>query len=266
MEIVPKLLEVGIKVIDLSADYRLKDPRLYEAYYGIHHKYPNLLEKAVYGLPELHRSEIKEANLVACPGCIAASIILALTPAIINLEIGMIISDVKIGSTGAGTIPTLATHHPERVGVVRAYKLTGHRHIAEIEQELSLFVKKKVVVHMSAHAVDIIRGILSTNYLVLNEYLEEKQVWKIYRSFYQNEPFIRVFKARKGIHRLADPKNVIGSNFCDISFELKEKKLIVLSAIDNLVKGAAGNAVQCWNIMIGIDETTGLKFPGLYPA
>ncbi|HID91056.1 TPA: N-acetyl-gamma-glutamyl-phosphate reductase [Candidatus Bathyarchaeota archaeon] len=265
MDIVPQLLDMGVKAIDLSADYRLKDPNQYRAHYGLDHKHPWLAEEAVYGLPELHREEIRGARLVACPGCMATSVILALAPIVKGLDVAPIVSDVKMGSSGAGSKPSLSSHHPERAGVVRAYKLIGHRHTAEIEQELSRVAGRGVRVFMSAHAVDMVRGTLSTNYVFPRDDVEEKDVWRMFRFFYQGEPFIRVYRARRGVYRLADPKIVVGSNFCDISFELAPDRLIILSAIDNLVKGAAGQAVQDWNIMLGIDERTGLEFPGLHP-
>lgn len=265
MDFVPQLLDAGLKVIDLSADYRLKSADQYQKYYRIDHRHPELLEKAVYGLPELHREEIRKANLVASPGCIATSITLALAPVVKDFDVDRIISDVKIGSSGAGGKPTLASHHPERAGVVRGYKLVAHRHTPEIEQELTFVAKKDLHVLMSAHSVDMVRGILSTIHVLPKGTIDEKAVWRSYRSFYKGEPFVRVFRGKRGIYRLANPKVVVGSNFCDISFESSPNRLIILSAIDNLVKGAAGQAVQAWNIMLGIDERTGLEFPGLHP-
>lgn len=265
MDLVPQLLEVGVKVIDLSADYRLKDPSQYEAHYGVKHRHPDLLKRAVYGLPELHRAEIKRADLVACPGCNSTAVVLALAPIVKSLDVDMVLSDLKVASSAAGSRPTLASHHAERSRVVRPYKLVGHRHQPEIEQELSSVAGKEVRVPISVHSVDMVRGLSSTSYVFLKDESDEKFVWKAFRGFYDDEPFVRVFKARRGVYRLADPKVVVGSNFCDISFELTRERLIVVSAIDNLLKGAGGQAVQCWNIVLGIDERTGLEFPGLHP-
>lgn len=268
---VPKFLEVGIKVIDLSADFRLKNPEDYEKWYGRSHPFPELLKKAVYGLPELYREQIKTAELVACPGCIATSAILALAPLIKEdvIEEDKIIIDSKIGSSGAGGKPSLASHFTERFGVVRPYKPVGHRHIAEIEQELNnISSSKEIRVSLASHAVNIVRGILSTSYAFMKRELKIPQLWKIYRDFYSNEPFIRLVREVKGIYRYPDPKIVLGSNFCDIGFELDERlsRVVIMSAIDNLIKGAAGQAVQNFNIMLGIDEQTGLENPGYHPS
>ncbi|MFQ6084913.1 MAG: N-acetyl-gamma-glutamyl-phosphate reductase [Candidatus Bathyarchaeia archaeon] len=265
LDFVPQILEMGVKVIDLSADYRLKDPKQYETYYGTRHRHPELLERAVYGLPELHREEIRGADLVACPGCNSTAVILALAPILKNFDVDQIVSDIKVASSASGSRPTLASHHAERSGVVRPYKLAGHRHQPEVEQELTLVARRKVSVPMSLHAVDLVRGLLSTNYVFLKEELDEKEVWRAFRSSYGAEPFVRVFRTKRGTYRLADPKVIVGTNYCDISFELSAGRLIVVSAIDNLVKGAAGQAVQDWNLTMGIDERTGLRFPGLHP-
>ncbi|RLI05110.1 N-acetyl-gamma-glutamyl-phosphate reductase [Candidatus Bathyarchaeota archaeon] len=268
-KLTPQLLDSGLKVIDLSADFRLRNPEDYPRWYGWSHPNPDLLKKAVYGLPELHREEIRKAQLIACPGCMAIVTILALAPIIkANLvEKEKIVADVKIGSSGAGAKPTRSTHHSERFGVVRPYKPTGHRHTAEIEQELSLISKSSIKVSMSAHAVNIVRGILSTVHAFLTEKIDIATLWKTYRSFYQNEPFIRLIRDRKGLYRLPDPKIVVGSNFCDIGFEIDNhtNRLVVLGAIDNLIKGAAGTAVQNMNILLGIDEKTGLNQLALHP-
>ncbi|MHA1265585.1 MAG: N-acetyl-gamma-glutamyl-phosphate reductase [Candidatus Helarchaeota archaeon] len=268
MNIASDLLEVGLKIVDLSADFRLKDPRIYEQYY-CPHTHPELFEKAVYGLPELHREEIKQAHLVAAPGCMAASAILGLAPLITEdfVDTEHIIIDTKIGSSGGGKNFSFASHHPERAGVVRPYAAVGHRHLAEINQELSLLKTSAVSVGLSTHAVSMIRGILSTIHVFLNRPVEEKTIWKIYRSQYNQEPFIRFVKQASGNYRLPDPKAVIGSNFCDLGFVMDESipRLVVLSALDNLIKGAAGSAVQCMNLMLGLEETAGLLFPGLHP-
>lgn len=269
-KLVPRLFEAGIKIIDLSADFRLKNSEDYPRWYGWEHKQPELLEKAVYGIPEIHKAEIKKAQLVACPGCMAVATILGLAPVtkakIIELE--HIIADIKIGSSGAGVKPSPATQYSERFGVIRPYKPIGHRHTAEIEQELNFFSNATVKISMSAHAVNVVRGILSTIHTFIKKEVNIKDIWSIYREFYENEPFIRFVKDRKGLYRFPDPKILLGSNFCDIGFEIDKhsNRLIILSAIDNLMKGAAGIAVQNMNLMLGLDETTALQYPGLHPV
>ncbi|MBS7623960.1 N-acetyl-gamma-glutamyl-phosphate reductase [Candidatus Bathyarchaeota archaeon] len=266
----PHLMEVGLRVIDVSADFRLKNPEDYVKWYGWHHKSPELLKKAVYGLPELHREEIRRAQLVAVPGCMATAGILALAPIVKSgkIDINRIILDFKVGSSGAGAKPSLSTHHSEHFGVIRPYKPVGHRHTAEIEQELSLLCGEKVKVSMSAHAVNVVRGILSTCHTFLKEPITPVEVWRIYREFYSNEPFIRFIRDVKGIYRYPDPKIVVGSNYCDIGFEIDDHtdRLVILSAIDNLMKGAAGTAVQDMNIMCGWDESEGLRYLALHPV
>lgn len=268
-KIVPEFLDCGLKVIDLSADFRLKNSADYETWYGWTHPHKDLLEKAVYGLPELHREEIKNASFVACPGCIATSAILGLAPVVKDgiVDRSRIIVDAKIGSSGIGGKPSLSTHHPERHGVIRIYKPVGHRHTSEIEMELSRLAREKVTVAMSCHAVDVVRGILTTNHAFLTKAVQAVDVWRSMREFYKNEPFIRLVKERKGTFRYPDPKIIIGSNFCDLSFELDAhaNRLVTMSAIDNLMKGAAGQAVQDMNIMLGFDERTGLEIPGFHP-
>ena len=264
-----QILETGLKVIDLSADFRLKNLEDYVKWYGWNHKCPELLGKAVYGLPELHRKEIGKAQLVATPGCMAATGILALAPIIKSgqIEKNRIVADFKIGSSGAGGKPSLSSHHPEHYSVVRPYKPVGHRHTAEIEQELSLLAGEKVKVAMSAHAVNMVRGILGTCHVFLKSPIVLTDVWRLYRGFYGQEPFIRLVHDKKGVFRYPDPKIVVGSNYCDIGFEIDENsdRLVLLSALDNLMKGAAGTAVQDMNIMCGWDEKQGLTSSGLHP-
>lgn len=266
---VPQLLEVGLKVIDTSADFRLKNPEDYVEWYGWSHKNPETLEKAVYGLPELHRGEIRTAQLVAVPGCMATAGILALAPIIksAKAERDRIVIDFKVGSSGAGAKPSLSSHHSEHYSVVRPYKPVGHRHTAEIEQELSLLCGEKIKISMSAHAVNMVRGILSTCHVFLKELITSIEVWRAYREFYANEPFIRFIRDVKGLYRYPDPKIVVGSNYCDIGFEIDEhvNRLVAFSAIDNLMKGAAGTAVQDMNIMCGWDEREGLRYSTPHP-
>jgi N-acetyl-gamma-glutamyl-phosphate/LysW-gamma-L-alpha-aminoadipyl-6-phosphate reductase len=265
----PELVSTGLKIIDLSADYRLKDPKDYPEWYGWDHPHPDLLSKFVLGIPELHRQRIRESNLVACPGCMAVTSILALAPVVKEklIDNDRIIVDAKIGSSGAGIKPTVATHHSERFGVVRVYKPVGHRHTAEIEQELSLLANGKVTVSFSPHAVNMVRGILCTIHTFPRGELSSPVLWKAYRGLYQSEPFVRLVKDKKGLYRYPDPKIIVGSNYCDVGFEVDEhaSRLILFSATDNLMKGAAGSAVQCMNIMCGFAETEGLTLPGFHP-
>lgn len=269
LNLVPKLLEIGITVIDMSADFRLKNPADYVKWYGWEHSHPELLKEAAYGSTELHRQEIQKARLIACPGCMANATILGLAPVVKAgvIEKDRIVVDAKIGSSGAGRNPSLSSHHPERFGGVRPYKTVGHRHIAEIEQELNLLSNGPVTTCFSPHAVNMVRGILSTIHVFLKKPLTTKEIWKIYRSQYHGEPFIRFVRYQKGPYRLPDPKVVIGTNFCDIGFEPdpRANRLVILSAIDNIVKGAAGQGVQCLNVRQGYDEKTGLEGMGFHP-
>lgn len=266
---VPKIIDTGVKIIDLSADFRLKNAEDYVKWYGWSHSSPELLEKAVYGLPELHRDEIRRAQIVAVPGCMATAGILALAPIVKSGKIDgtKIVIDFKVGSSGAGSKPSMSTHHAEHYSVVRPYKPAGHRHTAEIEQELSLLCGERIIVSMSAHAVNMVRGILGTCHTFLREPLTPADLWRIYRGFYSGEPFIRLVRDVKGLYKYPDPKVVVGSNYCDIGFEVDEhaNRVVILSAIDNLMKGAAGTAIQDMNIMCGWDEREGLKYPPPHP-
>jgi N-acetyl-gamma-glutamyl-phosphate/LysW-gamma-L-alpha-aminoadipyl-6-phosphate reductase len=269
VNLVPQLLETGVKVIDMSADYRLKNPDDYDLWYGWKHTHPELLKEAVYGLPELHRQEIKNAQLVACPGCMSTATILGLAPLVKAgvIENNRIVADVKIGSSGAGRKPTVASHHPERFGGVRPYKVVGHRHLGEIEQELNLLSDDHITVSFTPHAVNIIRGILSTIHAFLKKSLTTREIWKLYRSQYKGEPFVRFVKFKKGPYQLPDPKVAMGTNYIDIGFELdpRANRIIVFSAIDNLMKGASGQGIQCLNLMLGVDEKTGIECQGFHP-
>ncbi len=269
VNLVPKLLEAGLKVIDMSADFRLKNPVDYETYYGWKHAHPDMLKDAVYGLPELHREEIKNAKFIACPGCEATAAILALAPVVKAglVDKDKIVVDLKVGSSGGGSKPTPASHHPERANGVRPYKVVGHRHIAEVEQELNALSSEPVTISFTPHAVNIIRGILATVHAFPKQKLENKDLWRAFRGMYGNEPFIRMVKYQKGPYQLPDPKVTVGTNFCDVGFEIDEhaNRVILFSAVDNMVKGAAGQAVQCMNIQMDIDETTGLKSTGFHP-
>jgi len=269
VNLVPKLLEVGLKVIDMSADFRLKNPVDYEIYYGWKHAHPEVLKEASYGLPELHREEIKTAKLVACPGCMATSAILGLVPIVKAgfIDKDKIIVDLKVGSSGAGSKPSISSHHPERFSGVRPYKVVGHRHIAEVEQELNDLTNEPVKISFTPHAVNMVRGILATIYTFLKQPITSKDVWKALRGQYGNEPFIRLVKYQKGPYQLPDPKITMGTNYCDVGFEIDEhaNRLLIFSALDNMTKGSSGQGVQCMNILMGIDETTALKSTGFHP-
>jgi N-acetyl-gamma-glutamyl-phosphate/LysW-gamma-L-alpha-aminoadipyl-6-phosphate reductase len=269
-KIVSDLLKSGIKIVDLSADFRLKNPDDYVKWYGWEHPYPDLLSKSVYGVPEFHREEIKKAQLVSCPGCMAVTSLLALKPLIENdvIDINHIIVDSKIGSSGAGAKSNAGTHHALRYGVIRPYKPAKHRHTGEIEQELNLFSKIKVHVSMTPHAVNLVRGILTTNHVFLKKPMNELELWKIYRNSYRNEIFIRLIRDKNGFYKFPDPKFVVGSNFCDVGFDIDEdnNRIVALSASDNLMKGAAGSAIQNMNVMFGYDENAGLKLTPLTPV
>ena len=199
---------------------------------------------------------------MACAGCNATATTLALAPLARRDLISSVVIDVKAGSSEGGNAASEASHHPERSGAVRSYRPTRHRHVAEITQSLGGFP-----VHFSATSIEMVRGILATCHVFLNEPREEKEIWAIFREDYAKEPFIRIVKERSGIHRYPEPKLLSGTNFCDIGFEVDadSNRLVIISAIDNLMKGAAGQAVQCFNIMHGLDESAGLTFPGLHP-
>ncbi len=265
---VKQFWETGVKIIDLSADFRLKDKDTYAKYYAAH-PYPELLPQAVYGIPELHREEIKKAKLVACAGCLATSVILATAPLVKSNLISKegIIADSKIGSSAGGAGFDISTHHPERTGTVRSYKPSGHRHTAEIEQELSAIAGASVSVGLTPHGVEMNRGILSTIHARLNGEVADVAVWKAYRSFFSGSPFVRIVKDRDTLYRYPEPKPVVGTNFADIGFEIDAEKgrIIAMSAIDNLVKGSGGQAIQCFNLMNGFEEKAGLWYPGFHP-
>lgn len=270
VDIVKALYDRGMKVIDLSADYRLHNATDYDKWYGWQHPHPELLSKSVFGVPELHREEIKKSQIVSCPGCMAVTSILGLYPLIKKnlVDTEHIIVDSKIGSSGAGAGTLSGTHHAMRSGVIRPYKPAKHRHTGEIEQELSQAAGTKIKVSMSPHAVDIVRGILCTNHVFLKQPLSEMDLWKIYREQYQNERFVRLIRDKKGFYKFPDPKFVVGSNFCDVGFDIDEdnNRVVVLSASDNLMKGAAGSAIQNMNVMAGFNESEGIAQTPLTPV
>jgi [amino group carrier protein]-6-phospho-L-2-aminoadipate/5-phospho-L-glutamate reductase len=266
---VPRIVSSGIRLVDLSPAYRLRNPDDYLPHYKIVHPQPTVLADFVYGLPEVNRNEIKGSTKIANPGCLATAALLAVKGFVETMEqTGELIIDAKVGSSGSGSKASPLNTHAVRYGVVRAYKLGNHRHSIEISSYLCNHHLEHVHVSFSAHGVNMVRGILVTAYLTLKEPLSEGEVWKILRQTFAEEPFIRFIKDRSGGFRLPDPKLTLGSNFCDIGFELLPdgRHLILVSALDNLVKGAAGNAVQCFNLMNGIKEDTGLNLIPIYPA
>jgi N-acetyl-gamma-glutamyl-phosphate/LysW-gamma-L-alpha-aminoadipyl-6-phosphate reductase len=274
MQTIERYRNLAPVVIDLSADFRLRSPDLYLRWYGKEHPQPELLARAVYGLPELHRQELREAALISGTGCMATAAILGLAPL---YRAGLVdqgqplVVDAKVGSSAAGATPGPGSHHPDRSGAVRSFQPTGHRHSAELIQELGALAgvsgSWRQTLAFSATAVELVRGVLVTAQVFLNTDLDEKVIWRLYREAYREEPFIRLVKERSGVYRYPEPKILAGSNYCDIGFELDtdQRRLVVMAALDNLVKGAAGNAVQALNCRFGWDETLGLTFPGLHP-
>ena len=258
----------GERVIDLSADFRLTRAEDYERWYGFTHPRPELLGTFVYGIPELHRDAMRGARFVSSAGCNATAVILALHPLFKHGAIapGVTVVETKVGSSEGGAAVTPASHHPVRANCVRSYKPTGHRHTAEMLQELRLGPEQELA--FSATAIDMVRGILATCHVFLADDLDEKQVWRLYRQEYGAEPFVRIVKERDGAYRYPEPKLLAGTNYCDIGFERDPhgRRLVVMSAIDNLGKGAAGQAVQAFNLMHGLPETDGLGFAGLHPV
>ncbi len=269
MKHMPEYVKLGKKVVDLSADFRLKTSADYVHWYGHEHTCSDLLSKFVYGIAELHRGEMKTADYVSGAGCLATAAILALYPLVKEglIDPSNIVVDAKVGSSAGGNAPSLDSHHPERAGAVRSYTPTGHRHTAEMMQELAVGGKTPNI-SFTPHAIEMVRGILSTCQVFLKDKdIEEKDIWKAFRGAYGAEPFIRIVKERQGVYRYPEPKILTGSNFCDIGFEKEQgtNRLVVMAAIDNLMKGAAGAAVQNMNIVCGFDEKTGLHDLGFHP-
>ncbi|MBW2083356.1 MAG: N-acetyl-gamma-glutamyl-phosphate reductase [Deltaproteobacteria bacterium] len=266
----PRWLDKGAKVIDYSGDFRFNNLETYLGYAERigkpqEHKSAELLPTAVYGLAELHRHEIAKSNLVGNPGCFAVSCILGLAPAVKDdlIEPQTIVCDAKTGVSGAGKNPNPMFHYPARYDAMNAYKISGHQHVFEIERELGLVARKDIRVTFTPHVVPLCRGILSTIYAQLKENVDLKKIKESYEAFYGKDKFVRVFGPDKPQVSTA----VRGSNFCNLSINIDERtgKLIIVSLIDNLVKGQAGSAVQNMNIMFGLDEGTGLMQPGIYP-
>ncbi len=255
----------GRKVIDLSADYRLVEPETYERWYGLPHDFTATLKKAVYGLPEINRKKIGKANLIANPGCYPTSAILGLMPAMKKklVDASSLVIDSKSGTSGAGRKADVAVSFCEVNEGFKAYGIGTHRHTPEMEQELSALAGKKIAVNFTPHLLPLDRGILTTVYARMSSRMSQEDIVGIYKKAYAGEPFVRVHDSGS----YPNLKNVRGTNFCEIGLKLNERTntLIIVSVIDNLVKGASGQAVQNMNIMTGLDETTGLTAPALFP-
>ncbi|MDI6741170.1 MAG: N-acetyl-gamma-glutamyl-phosphate reductase [Smithella sp.] len=264
MNIVPEFIKAGKKVIDLSADYRLRDIKTYETWYGKHAS-AKFIKNAVYGLPELYRPKIRKADFIANPGCYPTSIILGLAPALKKkmVDVSTIIADSASGVSGAGREPLTGSLFCEVDGGFKAYKVGKHRHLPEIEQELNVLAGKKFAVSFTPHLLPVKRGILSTIYAKLKKDISLADLHALYSAFYANEKFIRI--CPEGVY--PNISSVTGSNYCDIGLAVdpRTKRVIIMAAIDNLVKGAAGQAVQNMNIMCGFREDAGLKIAPLYP-
>ncbi len=256
---------IAPKIVDLAADFRVHDANLYKKYYGEDHHAPAWLERFVYGLPELHRQEMLTASYISGVGCNATTANLALLPALkaglLDIERPVIV-DIKVGSSEAGQSPNPGSHHPERSSVIRTFSAYGHRHTAEVIQEMGL-----PNVHLTMTSVDLVRGALAAAHAFVKPGVSEKDLWKAYRAWAESEPFVRVVKDRRGIYRVPEPKILAGTNYVDVGFELDPDsgRVVCMAAIDNLMKGAAGSAVQAMNLICGFEETSGLDFSGLHP-
>jgi len=252
-------------VVDLTADFRLSDQKVFEQTYGLPHEAPELIGDFVPGLPELHRDELRDADRISVPGCMATAAILALHPAANSglIQPGTTVEvDARTGSSGSGVTDGVGDSHAERTNKMRVFAPTGHRHEAEITQATGLDVR------MVATGVQAVRGVHVLCRVRLADGVDERQLRSRYRAYYAREPFVRVVAQRHGLYRLPEPKLLAGSNFCDVGFALHpgQPYALLIGALDNLVKGAAGNAVQCMNLRFGLPERTGLEFPGLHPS
>jgi N-acetyl-gamma-glutamyl-phosphate reductase len=256
MLFVPDFLKAGKKVVDLSADYRLKDTGVYEKWYGAKHTSVELLKEAVYGLPELHKKEIEKSKFIANPGCYPTGSILGSAPLVSKglVDTDQIIVDSKSGVTGAGRAASLALNFAELNENFKAYKINQHQHMPEIDQELSIAAGSKIGVTFTPHLVPMNKGILSTIYFTLKKEATTAELLSLYKQFYKGAPFVRVLD--EGI--FPETKHVYSTNFCDIGIKTAGKRVIVITAIDNLWKGAASQAVQNMNLMMGFGETAGL--------
>ncbi len=264
MEKIDEFQEVADTVVDLSADFRLSTEEQYDEWYDGHDR-PELLEKSVYALPELTRDELPGADIIASGGCNATATILGLKPLVdegILTADEQVVVDVKVGSSEGGAGGGEASSHPERSGVVRPYAPTGHRHEAEIEEYLGLDVS------FTVHAVDMVRGASATCHIFPGEPVSKGDLWGAYRGSYGEEPFVEIVAGGGGVYRYPEPKAVAGTNGAEVGFELDpgNRRIVAFSAIDNMMKGSAGQAVHAANVALGIEETAGLDFQGLHPV
>lgn len=253
------------RLVDLSADFRLKDLGLYRQYYESDHTAPDWLARFVYGLPELHRQEMRDARYISGVGCNATAANLALYPLLsarLLEPAHPVVIEIKVGSSEGGASPNPGSHHPERSSIIRTFSPFGHRHTAEVIQETGL-----KDVHLTMTSVDLVRGALATAHVFVKPGVTEKDLWQVYRGWANAEPFVRLVKDKRGIYRVPEPKILAGSNYADIGFDYDPAAhhVVSMAAIDNMMKGAAGSAVQAMNIMCGFAETAGLGFSGLHP-
>ncbi len=264
MAVAPIFLKAGKKVIDLSADFRLRDVATYERWYS-RHTARDIMKESVYGIPELYGDEIAKAKLVANPGCYPTSVILGLAPLLKAnwIDDSSIIADSKSGVSGAGREPQVVTLFCEVDEGFKAYKVGEHRHTPEMEQEISILAGCDVIISFTPHLLPITRGILSTIYAKLQKEIATEELIDLYRAFYKGKKFVRVYKAGT----FPNISSVRGSNYCDIGLtvDARTKRVIIICAIDNLVKGAAGQAIQNMNLMCGLSEDTGLNMISLFP-
>jgi len=256
-------------LVDCSADFRLDSAATYRRWYGHAHTAPELLAAFAYGLPEVNRESIRRTKWVTGVGCNATAVILSLLPFFqVGLPCGSsdVVCEVKVGSSEAGNKANAGSHHPVRAQAMRSFAPVGHRRTAEVLQALAPWAPD-LAIHMSVTAVANVRGALATSHLFLDPALPEKDIWHAYRQAYGSEPFVRLVKGARGLYRLPEPKILAGSNFADVGFAWDKDtgRVVALCALDNLMKGAAGTALQAVNIMLDWDETTGLSFPGLHP-
>ena len=260
---IDRYLDLAPLVVDLSADFRLRDASVYKQWYKEDHPAPSRLASAVYGLPELDRPSLRNARLISGVGCNATAMNLALLPLARAGLIESVLCDIKVGSSESGATASPSSHHPERSGAVRTYSPSGHRHSAEVIQALG-----KIDLDVTVTAIEMVRGVLCTAHVRPTRAINDRELWNLFSEAYADEPFVRIVRDRRGLHRLPDPNVLSGSNHADVGFAIDPNsgRVIVLSAIDNLVKGAAGSAVQSMNIALGLDETLGLTFPGLHPS
>lgn len=262
--VIPDLFGKGLKIIDLSGDFRYNDPNVYEQWYGEPHSAPEVLSQSVYGLCELHRDEIKKHRLIGNPGCYTTCSILGLAPLVAAkiVDTKNLIIDAKSGVTGAGRSASLPNIFCEVNESLKAYKVATHRHTSEIEQELSILGGEDIILSFTPHLVPMQRGILATCYANLNKPMTTEELVDLYKDFFKNEEFVRVYEAGT----LPEIKHVAGSNYVGLGIVADERlnRAVVVSCIDNLVKGAAGQAVQNMNLICGLDEGTGLRTAGMY--